>query len=96
MNVRQRKNPRKGALNNQASSWSFRLNGLLLNVSQEEVYQQVAHSVVIGALEGYNGQYIVNVLRRKKKETSALYTDPYKEFAICFLIKHYSLLDQAQ
>ncbi|XP_053484194.1 kinesin-like protein KIF9 isoform X2 [Ictalurus furcatus] len=55
VNVRQRKISRKGVLNNQMSSWSFRLNGVLHNISQEDVYQQVAHSVVLGALEGYNG-----------------------------------------
>ncbi|XP_053089270.1 kinesin-like protein KIF9 isoform X2 [Pangasianodon hypophthalmus] len=55
VNVRLRKNSRKGVLSNQMSSWTFRLNGVLHNVSQEEVYQQVAHSVVLGALEGYNG-----------------------------------------
>lgn len=43
-------------LNNQMSAWTFRLNGVLHNISQEEVYEQVAHSVVLGALEGYNGQ----------------------------------------
>ncbi|TSK82187.1 Kinesin-like protein KIF9 [Bagarius yarrelli] len=54
--VRQKKKSRKEImLNNQVSSWSFRFNGVLNNVTQEEVYQQVTHSVVIGALEGYNG-----------------------------------------
>ncbi|XP_060774921.1 kinesin-like protein KIF9 [Neoarius graeffei] len=55
VNVRHRKNSRKGVLNNQMSAWTFRLNGVLHNISQEEVYEQVAHSVVLGALEGYNG-----------------------------------------
>ncbi|XP_053355124.1 kinesin-like protein KIF9 [Clarias gariepinus] len=55
VNVRLRKNGRKGVLNNQMSSWSFRLNGIMHNVSQEAVYAQVARSVVLGALEGYNG-----------------------------------------
>ncbi|KAI5627950.1 kinesin-like protein KIF9, partial [Silurus asotus] len=55
VNIRQKKISRKGVLNNQVSSWSFRLNGVLHNVSQEDVYEQVADSVVLGALEGYNG-----------------------------------------
>ncbi|XP_036453382.1 kinesin-like protein KIF9 isoform X2 [Colossoma macropomum] len=55
VNVRHRRDTRKGVVNNQMSSWSFRLNGVLHNVSQEEVYHSVAHSVVLGALEGYNG-----------------------------------------
>ncbi|XP_046708142.1 kinesin-like protein KIF9 isoform X1 [Silurus meridionalis] len=55
VNIRQKKISRKGVLNNQVSSWSFRLNGVLHNVSQEDMYEQVADSVVLGALEGYNG-----------------------------------------
>ncbi|KAF4089757.1 hypothetical protein AMELA_G00069680 [Ameiurus melas] len=55
VSVHQRKISRKGVLNNQMSSRSFRLNGVLHNISQEDVYRQVAHSVVLGALEGYNG-----------------------------------------
>ncbi|KAI4891363.1 hypothetical protein NFI96_022951 [Prochilodus magdalenae] len=55
VNVRQKRNSRKGVVNNQMNFWSFRLNGVLHNVSQEEVYQSVAHSVVLDALEGYNG-----------------------------------------
>ncbi|KAL6490359.1 hypothetical protein MHYP_G00007040 [Metynnis hypsauchen] len=55
VNVRHRRDTKKGVVNNQMSSWSFRLNGVLHNVSQEEVYQSVAHSVVLRALEGYNG-----------------------------------------
>uniref|UniRef100_A0AAR2LJ83 Kinesin-like protein n=1 Tax=Pygocentrus nattereri TaxID=42514 RepID=A0AAR2LJ83_PYGNA len=55
VNVRYRRDTKKGVVNNQMSSWSFRLSGVLHNVSQEEVYQSVAHSVVLRALEGYNG-----------------------------------------
>ncbi|XP_072544199.1 kinesin-like protein KIF9 isoform X4 [Salminus brasiliensis] len=55
VNVRHRRDSRKGVMNNQMSSWSFRLDGVLHNMSQEDVYQSVAHSVVLGALEGYNG-----------------------------------------
>ncbi|KAM7369743.1 hypothetical protein PAMP_011043 [Pampus punctatissimus] len=37
------------------SSWSFRLEGVLQDVSQEEVYAQVCQRVVLGTLDGYNG-----------------------------------------
>uniref|UniRef100_A0A3B4YSC5 Kinesin motor domain-containing protein n=1 Tax=Seriola lalandi dorsalis TaxID=1841481 RepID=A0A3B4YSC5_SERLL len=37
-------------------SWSFRLEGVLQNVSQEEVYTRVCRRVVQGALDGYNGR----------------------------------------
>ncbi|XP_044194922.1 kinesin-like protein KIF9 isoform X1 [Thunnus albacares] len=39
----------------QRSSWSFRLQGVLQDVSQEEVYAQVCQRVVLGTLDGYNG-----------------------------------------
>ncbi|XP_060730096.1 kinesin-like protein KIF9 [Tachysurus vachellii] len=55
VNVRLSKKSKTAVLNNQMSSWCFRLSGVLHNLSQEEFYQQVAHSVVLGALEGYNG-----------------------------------------
>uniref|UniRef100_A0A8B9LQK1 Kinesin-like protein n=1 Tax=Astyanax mexicanus TaxID=7994 RepID=A0A8B9LQK1_ASTMX len=55
VNVRHRRESRKGVVNNQMSSWSFKLDGVMHNMSQEEVYQSVAHSVVLRALEGYNG-----------------------------------------
>ncbi|CAJ1082581.1 kinesin-like protein KIF9 isoform X2 [Xyrichtys novacula] len=42
---------RKGQL----SSQSFRLEGILQDVSQEEVYTRVCRRVVLGALDGYNG-----------------------------------------
>uniref|UniRef100_A0A3Q3F715 Kinesin-like protein n=1 Tax=Labrus bergylta TaxID=56723 RepID=A0A3Q3F715_9LABR len=39
----------------QLSSQSFRLEGVLQDVSQEEVYTQVCRQVVLRALDGYNG-----------------------------------------
>ncbi|XP_070784645.1 kinesin-like protein KIF9 [Enoplosus armatus] len=39
----------------QLSSWSFRLDCVLQDVSQEEFYAQVCRRVVLGALDGYNG-----------------------------------------
>lgn len=41
--------------NIQLNSWLFKLNGVLHNVSQEDVYDHVAQSVVLRAFEGYNG-----------------------------------------
>ncbi|XP_068604371.1 kinesin-like protein KIF9 [Brachionichthys hirsutus] len=35
--------------------WSFRLDGVLQDVSQEDVYARVCRPVVLGALDGYNG-----------------------------------------
>ncbi|XP_068032995.1 kinesin-like protein KIF9 [Anomalospiza imberbis] len=49
------KSPRGGAVNNSQTDWSFRLDGLLHNTSQEMVYETVAKGLVSKALQGYNG-----------------------------------------
>ncbi|NWR41338.1 KIF9 protein, partial [Regulus satrapa] len=49
------KKARGGVVNNSQTDWSFRLDGLLHNASQESVYDTVARSLVSKALEGYNG-----------------------------------------
>uniref|UniRef100_W5MVQ4 Kinesin-like protein n=1 Tax=Lepisosteus oculatus TaxID=7918 RepID=W5MVQ4_LEPOC len=55
INIHMRKTGQKGLVNNQLSDWSFRLDGVLHDVSQENVYDIVAKRVVLGALDGYNG-----------------------------------------
>ncbi|XP_071777619.2 kinesin-like protein KIF9 [Centroberyx gerrardi] len=55
VNIYQKRDVRKLAVKNQLSSWSFRLDGVLHDISQEEVYARVGRRVVLGALEGYNG-----------------------------------------
>ncbi|NXB29771.1 KIF9 protein, partial [Eulacestoma nigropectus] len=50
-----RKSPRGGAVNNSQTDWSFKLDGLLHNTSQEMVYETVAKDLVSKALQGYNG-----------------------------------------
>ncbi|NWS86726.1 KIF9 protein, partial [Toxostoma redivivum] len=50
-----RKSPRGGVVNNSQTDWSFKLDGLLHNTSQEMVYETVAKSLVSKALQGYNG-----------------------------------------
>ncbi|RLV89247.1 hypothetical protein DV515_00014984 [Chloebia gouldiae] len=49
------KSPRGGAVNNSQTDWSFKLDGLLHNASQEMVYETVAKGLVSRALQGYNG-----------------------------------------
>ncbi|XP_063273699.1 kinesin-like protein KIF9 isoform X2 [Prinia subflava] len=49
------KSPRAGVVNNSQTDWSFRLDGLLHNASQELVYETVAKDLVAKALQGYNG-----------------------------------------
>ncbi|XP_036935132.1 kinesin-like protein KIF9 isoform X2 [Acanthopagrus latus] len=57
VNVHHRKNSRKplDTKKSQLSSWSFQLEGVLRDVSQEEFYTRVCRWVVLGALDGYNG-----------------------------------------
>ncbi|NXW74894.1 KIF9 protein, partial [Hirundo rustica] len=49
------KSPKGGIVNNSQTDWSFRLDGLLHNASQEMVYETVAKDLVSKALQGYNG-----------------------------------------
>ncbi|XP_030254708.1 kinesin-like protein KIF9 [Sparus aurata] len=57
VNVHHRKNSRKplDTRKSHVSSWSFQLEGVLRDVSQEEFYTRVCRWVVLGALDGYNG-----------------------------------------
>ncbi|XP_041264447.1 kinesin-like protein KIF9 [Onychostruthus taczanowskii] len=49
------KSPRGGIVNNSQTDWSFKVDGLLHNTSQEVVYETVAKDLVSKALQGYNG-----------------------------------------
>ncbi|XP_074938107.1 kinesin-like protein KIF9 isoform X2 [Phalacrocorax aristotelis] len=50
-----KKDAKKGVVNNRRTDWSFRLDGVLHNSSQELAYEAVAKKVVSEALIGYNG-----------------------------------------
>ncbi|XP_074757157.1 kinesin-like protein KIF9 isoform X3 [Athene noctua] len=50
-----KKDAKKGVVNNRQTDWSFRLDGVLHNTSQELVYETVAEKLVSEALIGYNG-----------------------------------------
>ncbi|XP_049655234.1 kinesin-like protein KIF9 isoform X2 [Accipiter gentilis] len=50
-----RKDAKKGVVNNRQTDWSFRLDGVLHNASQELAYETVAKKLVSEALIGYNG-----------------------------------------
>lgn len=45
-------------MNNSQTDWSFKLDGLLHNTSQEMVYDTVAKDLVAKALQGYNGDLL--------------------------------------
>ncbi|NXX14909.1 KIF9 protein, partial [Podargus strigoides] len=50
-----KKDAKKGIVNNRQTDWSFRLDGVLHNTSQELVYETVVKKLVSEALIGYNG-----------------------------------------
>ncbi|KFP13170.1 Kinesin-like KIF9, partial [Egretta garzetta] len=50
-----KKDAKKGVVNNRQTDWSFRLDGVLHNTSQDLAYETVAKKLVSEALIGYNG-----------------------------------------
>ena len=57
VNVHQIKDGRNGVVNNQIQDWSFRLDGIFHNSTQDQVFDTVASSIVTQALDGYNGEF---------------------------------------
>ncbi|XP_045434734.1 kinesin-like protein KIF9 isoform X1 [Pipistrellus kuhlii] len=55
IDIHLKKDTRRGVVNNQQTDWSFKLDGVLHDASQELVYDTVAKAVVAQALDGYNG-----------------------------------------
>uniref|UniRef100_A0A2K5QFR6 Kinesin-like protein n=1 Tax=Cebus imitator TaxID=2715852 RepID=A0A2K5QFR6_CEBIM len=55
IDIHLKKDIRRGVVNNQQTDWSFKLDGVLHNASQDLVYETVAKDVVSQALDGYNG-----------------------------------------
>ncbi|XP_006868900.1 PREDICTED: kinesin-like protein KIF9 [Chrysochloris asiatica] len=55
IDIHLKKDIRKGVVNNQQTDWSFKLDGVLHDASQDVVYETVAKEVVSQALDGYNG-----------------------------------------
>jgi len=45
----------KGAVNNQQESWHFKVDKVLVNASQEQVFETCAADVVKSVMDGYNG-----------------------------------------
>ncbi|XP_014646943.1 PREDICTED: kinesin-like protein KIF9 isoform X2 [Ceratotherium simum simum] len=55
IDIHLKKDTRRGVVNNQQTDWSFKLDGVLHNASQDLVYETVAKDVISQALDGYNG-----------------------------------------
>jgi hypothetical protein len=51
-----KRDSRRGVVNNQVLDWSFKLDGVIHNASQDQVYDKVAASILTKALDGYNGE----------------------------------------
>jgi kinesin family protein 6/9 len=54
VNAHARKDVRRGVVNNQMLDWSFKMDGILHNSSQDQVYGEVASDLVLKLLDGYN------------------------------------------
>ena len=55
VNVHAKKDARRGVVNNQMLDWSFKMDGILHNCSQDQMYSSVASEMVSQLLDGYNG-----------------------------------------
>ncbi|XP_071482044.1 kinesin-like protein KIF9 [Diadema antillarum] len=55
INIHARKDVRRGVVNNQLLDWSFKMDGILHNASQDQVYEEVASPLITQLLDGYNG-----------------------------------------
>ncbi len=55
MNIYNRRPVSQGYVNNQITDWSFKVDGILHNVSQDNVYDQVVKDITCKTLDGYNG-----------------------------------------
>ncbi|XP_046496362.1 kinesin-like protein KIF9 [Equus quagga] len=55
IDIHLKKDTRRGVVNNQQTDWSFKLDGVLHDASQDLVYETVAKDVISQALDGYNG-----------------------------------------
>uniref|UniRef100_A0A8C3YMB1 Kinesin-like protein n=1 Tax=Catagonus wagneri TaxID=51154 RepID=A0A8C3YMB1_9CETA len=55
IDIHLKKDTRRGVVNNQQTDWSFKLDGVLHDASQDLVYETVAKDVVSQAFNGYNG-----------------------------------------
>lgn len=55
VDMRLPKEEAKGAVNNQQESWHFKVDKVLVNASQEQVFESCATDVVKSVMDGYNG-----------------------------------------
>lgn len=63
INIYNKRNALQGYVNNQINDWSFKVDGIMHNVSQEHVYDQVVKDVALKTLNGYNGA-LMNIFKK--------------------------------
>ena len=51
------KDGRKGVVNNQILDWSFKMDGIFHNASQDHVFSTVTSDIVTSSLDGINGKF---------------------------------------
>lgn len=56
MNIHVQREERHGVVNNQILDWSFKMDGLLHNNDQDEVFERTARPLINRCLGGYNGE----------------------------------------
>ena len=52
----------KGVVNNQVLDWSYKLDGIFQNSTQEEVFSTVALNMVKSSLDGFNGKILLHIV----------------------------------
>ncbi|CAK8673389.1 unnamed protein product [Clavelina lepadiformis] len=55
INIHAKKEDKRQTVNNQLLDWSFKVDGILHNASQEQVYETVVADMTTKALNGFNG-----------------------------------------
>ena len=74
------KDGRKGVVNNQIQDWSFRLDGIFHNATQDQVFDTVSSNIVTSALDGYNGKFNSVMPTGKKRKTEKI--GPYFKISV--------------
>lgn len=55
INIHTQKDEKQKIVNNQLLDWSFKVDGILHNANQDQVYDEVASKMVTRSLKGFNG-----------------------------------------
>lgn len=59
VNVHVKREEKHGVVNNQILDWSFKMDGILHNAEQTDVFEKTAKPLVTRCLNGYNGRMLL-------------------------------------